>query len=64
MGVLDTAKQAYPEVLEDPLDQAKFLCGVSTTAFRRYRIYKDSGYGICDHVRFLDVFNACTEFKT
>lgn len=62
MGVLDSAKQAYPEVLKDPLDQAKFLCGVSTTAFRRHRIYKDPGYGICDHVRFIDVFNACTEF--
>lgn len=60
MGVLDTAKQVYPEVLEDPLDQAKFLCGVSTTAFRRHRIFKDPGYGICDHVRFLDVFSACT----
>lgn len=63
VGVLDTAKQAYPEVLEDPLDQAKFLCGVSTNAFRRHRIYKDPGYGTCDHIRFLDVFHACTELN-
>jgi ATP-dependent DNA helicase RecQ len=59
MGVLDSAKQAYPEVLVEPIDQAKFLCGISTTAFRRYRIYKDPGYGICDHVRFVDVLASC-----
>lgn len=59
LGVLATAKQSYPDALGDPIDQAKFLCGLFSPSTGRFRMYKDSGYGACDHVPFRTVLAAC-----
>lgn len=64
LGVLDSVREAYPDALSDPIDQAKFLCGISTTDFRRYRIYKDPGYGACELVPFDLVLDSVTQSVT
>lgn len=61
LGVLDSVREAYPDALSDPIDQAKFLCGISTTDFRRYRIYQDPGYGMCELVPFDLVLESVTD---
>ena len=60
LGVLDSVRDAYPGVFSDAIDQAKFLCGISTTAFRRHRLSKHPGYGVCDQVPFDLVLSAIT----
>ncbi|TWT95711.1 RecQ family ATP-dependent DNA helicase [Neorhodopirellula pilleata] len=60
LGVLDSVRDAYPDTFSDPIDQAKFLCGVSTTSFRRHRLSKHPGYGVCDQVPFDLVLSAIT----
>ncbi|SMP46852.1 ATP-dependent DNA helicase, RecQ-like [Neorhodopirellula lusitana] len=60
MGVLERITDQYPDVFGDPVDQAKFLCGLSTPTFRRYRIYRDPGYGVCDQVPITRVLAAIT----
>lgn len=51
--------EQYPDLFSEPLDQAKFLCGLSTPHFRRFRLARDPGYGICADVPFQRVLAAC-----
>ncbi len=56
---LKNAIGRYPDVFAEPLDQAKFLCGLSTPHFRRFRVARDPGYGVCIDVPFQRVHAAC-----
>ncbi|MCM2373334.1 RecQ family ATP-dependent DNA helicase [Rhodopirellula sp. ICT_H3.1] len=52
LGVLETVSRQHPDLFSDPVDQAKFLCGLSTPYFRRFRLFRDPGYGVCEDVPF------------
>lgn len=60
MTALELAIKRYPDLFSEPLDQAKFLCGLSTPLFRRYRLSQDPGYGICEDVSFDRVLASLT----
>lgn len=55
---MQNAVDRYPDLFSEPLDQAKFLCGLSTPAFRRFRLAQDPGYGVCVDVPFQRVLAA------
>ncbi|MBB3208584.1 ATP-dependent DNA helicase RecQ [Rhodopirellula rubra] len=61
LGVLETAIRQYPDLFAEPVDQAKFLCGLSTPFFRRFRLFKNPGYGVCEDVPFQRVLAALTK---
>ena len=61
LGVLETATRQYPDLFSDPVDQAKFLCGLSTPYFRRHRLSRHPGYGVCEDVPFQTVLAALSQ---
>lgn len=61
MTAVRKAIDQYPDLFSEPLDQAKFLCGLSTPHFRRFRLARDPGYGICADVPFQRVLAACVK---
>jgi len=48
----------YPDLFSDPIDQAKFLCGLYTPAFMRFRVNRHFGFGVCESVPFTTVLAA------
>ncbi len=58
MAAMQNAVERYPDLFSEPLDQAKFLCGLSTPSFRRFRLAQDPGYGVCVDVPFQRVLAA------
>lgn len=61
MTAVRKAIEQYPDLFSEPLDQAKFLCGLSTPHFRRFRLARDPGYSICADVPFQRVLAACVK---
>ncbi|TWT65194.1 RecQ family ATP-dependent DNA helicase [Allorhodopirellula solitaria] len=59
IAAMENAIKRHPDLFSDPLDQAKFLCGLSTPFFRRFRLAQDPGYGVCVDVPFQRVLSAC-----
>ncbi len=55
---IDDAVRQYGELLADPRDRAKFLCGLATPAFQRAKLTRAAGFGVCDLVPFADVLAA------
>jgi ATP-dependent DNA helicase RecQ len=64
LSALKKAKDQHGDLFSEPLDQAKFLCGLSTPFFRRFRLSRDLGYGVCEDVPFDRVHDACRAFNT
>ncbi|WDQ17899.1 RecQ family ATP-dependent DNA helicase [Rhodopirellula sp. P2] len=52
------AMAAYPDLFSDPIDRAKFLCGLYTPAFMRFRVNRHFGFGVCESVPFTTVLAA------
>ncbi len=61
MTALQKVVEQHPDLFSEPLDQAKFLCGLSTPHFRRYRLARHPGYGVCVDVSFQRVLAACSQ---
>jgi len=61
---LENAVGDYPDLFSEPLDQAKFLCGLSTPFFRRHRLARHPGYGVCEDVPFERVLTSLTPSPT
>ncbi|MCC9643679.1 RecQ family ATP-dependent DNA helicase [Rhodopirellula sp. JC740] len=52
------AESDYPDLFSDPVDRAKFLCGLYTPAFMRFRVNRHFGFGVCESVPFTSVLAA------
>jgi len=56
-AVVALAKK-YPDLLSQPRDRARFLCGMSSPGFTRNRLSRDASFGICESVPFPIVLEA------
>lgn len=55
---LDKLARQHPDLLSDPRNQARFLCGLSSPAFTRARLSRDPSYGVCEQIPFRRVLAA------
>lgn len=59
-SVLDSVIATHPDLFEEPIDRAKFLCGLSTPRFMQSRLQSHPGFGTCDEVPFQTVLRDVT----
>ena len=55
---VEDAVRRHGDLLADPRDRAKFLCGLATPAFQRAKLTRAAGFGVCDSVPFAEVLAA------
>jgi len=51
-GAVRALAKQFPDLLETPRDQARFLCGLSSPAFVSKRLSRDPYFGVCNKVPF------------
>lgn len=49
---VDKLRAAHPDLLGDPRQQARFLCGLSSPALIRSRLTRDSAFGCCSSIAY------------
>ncbi|QEG38712.1 RecQ family ATP-dependent DNA helicase [Roseimaritima ulvae] len=53
-------RKQYPDLLDTPRAQARFLCGLSSPVFVSKRLTREPHFGVCNHIPFETVLNALT----
>jgi ATP-dependent DNA helicase RecQ len=55
-AAIEQLRRRFPDHLSDPRNRARFLCGLTSPAFTRAKLSRDSNFGICERVPFRLVF--------